>query len=211
MIGLDRSGIQITFKAMLWESTFAKIRGEDERREIVAVHFLNDPNDMDDEINQTLTAKRRDQGETIPPLDVVWFYPMFSGQPLPPQKNEPGEEIVRTMLQMFISMQLLAQQRIGEPQKLLPPRAQRKRAIKWDMHNQRFITLITLRRKSVKKDDHEPEKIERTHRWVVRGHWRRQWYPSLKRHDWKYIYEHIKGPEDKPLIVTERRVFNFRR
>jgi len=29
-------------------------------------------------------------------------------------------------------------------------------------------------------------------------------------HQYKYIYEYVKGPEDKSLI-TGRRVFNFRR
>jgi hypothetical protein len=74
-----------------------------------------------------------------------------------------------------------------------------------------MITLITLRRKSVKKDDEEPAKIEWSRRWVVRGHWRKQWYPKSQTHDYVYIHDFIKGPEDKPLVITERRVFNFRR
>jgi hypothetical protein len=38
----------------------------------------------------------------------------------------------------------------------------------------------------------------------VRGHWRNQWYPSMQAHRPKYIPEHIKGPEDKPLIVHDK-------
>jgi hypothetical protein len=38
-----------------------------------------------------------------------------------------------------------------------------------------------------------------SHRWVVRGHWRRQWYPSLNRHIPIWITEYIAGPPDLPI------------
>jgi hypothetical protein len=41
------------------------------------------------------------------------------------------------------------------------------------------------------------------HRWVVRMHKVRQWYPSLGRHRVIYRGPYIKGPEDKPLIGGE--------
>jgi len=213
MVGKDKHDVTITFHALLWELSLVRMQGEDEAQPCIALHFLTDPNDMQDEVNQELTPRRRAEGEPIPPLDVCHFFPLFPGHPVPslPQPIPSGVEVVHNMLKMFVAMQLLAQQRIGEPRQMAPPRHIRKRAIKWDMNNERYVTLITLRRKSVKRDDHEPEKIERTHRWVVRGHWRRQWYPKSKTHDWKYIYEHIKGPEDAPLIISERRIFNFRR
>jgi len=43
-----------------------------------------------------------------------------------------------------------------------------------------------------------------THRWVVRGHWRRQWYPSLQRHVPIWITDYIAGPEDAPIMVREK-------
>lgn len=36
-------------------------------------------------------------------------------------------------------------------------------------------------------------------RWLVSGHLRNQWYPSLGRHKLIYIPPHMKGPEDAPL------------
>jgi len=36
-------------------------------------------------------------------------------------------------------------------------------------------------------------------RWMVRGHWRAQWYASEKAHRLIWIDPHIKGPEDAPL------------
>jgi hypothetical protein len=38
------------------------------------------------------------------------------------------------------------------------------------------------------------------HRWMVRGHHRAQWYPSLNAHKVVWIAPHFKGPADKPLM-----------
>jgi hypothetical protein len=41
-------------------------------------------------------------------------------------------------------------------------------------------------------------------RWVVRGHWRNQWYPSRDGHKPIWIAPHVKGPEDAPLLTGEK-------
>ena len=41
------------------------------------------------------------------------------------------------------------------------------------------------------------------HRWVVRMHKVRQWYPSLQQHKVLYRGPYIKGPADKPLMPGE--------
>ncbi len=41
------------------------------------------------------------------------------------------------------------------------------------------------------------------HRWVVRMHKVRQWYPSLQQHKVIYRGPYIKGPADKPLLPGE--------
>lgn len=38
------------------------------------------------------------------------------------------------------------------------------------------------------------------HRWVVRMHKVRQWYPSEQRHKVIYRGPYVKGPDDKPLL-----------
>jgi hypothetical protein len=35
--------------------------------------------------------------------------------------------------------------------------------------------------------------------WFVKGHWRKQWYPSKDEHQVIYIEPFVKGPKDKPL------------
>lgn len=43
-----------------------------------------------------------------------------------------------------------------------------------------------------------------SHRFLVAGHWRNQWYPSLKRHKQKWISPYVKGPDDKPFVDKKR-------
>jgi hypothetical protein len=64
------------------------------------------------------------------------------------------------------------------------------------------VSVILLRRKSGR--GLENTEVEWSHRWLVRGHWRNQWYSTLKEHRLIYINPHIKGPDDKPLIVHDK-------
>ncbi|BDZ52338.1 hypothetical protein GCM10025867_51460 (plasmid) [Frondihabitans sucicola] len=43
---------------------------------------------------------------------------------------------------------------------------------------------------------------EWTHRWPVRGFYRRQWYPSLQEHRTIWVAAHVRGPADKPIVAT---------
>lgn len=45
---------------------------------------------------------------------------------------------------------------------------------------------------------------ERHHQWIVRGHWRQQWYPVREVHRPVWIAPHIKGPEGLPLLGGEK-------
>lgn len=45
---------------------------------------------------------------------------------------------------------------------------------------------------------------EYSHRWVVRGHWRRQWYPSQNRHVPIWITDYVAGPAEKPIVQRDR-------
>lgn len=41
-------------------------------------------------------------------------------------------------------------------------------------------------------------------RWLVSGHWRNQWYPSMQMHARKWIPPYVKGPEDKPFVRRDK-------
>lgn len=64
------------------------------------------------------------------------------------------------------------------------------------------VSVIQLRRRAPGPETGVSYTL--SHRFVVRGHWRRQWYPSEKRHKSIYISPFIKGPENAPLLSRER-------
>ena len=214
IVGIDRHQKKVLFHGIAWSKQMIRKspHPDIDKGMGLVIFFLVDPTDPLDDYNKGYTEQMRKDGFSIPPLTLQHFYPATFGQTVPcPKETESGSLIVEETLKLFIAMQLIAQQKIGEPMRMRPDRACRRRYQREYGDNERLITLITLRRKSVKKDDEEPQKIEWNRRWVVQGHWRKQWYPKSKTHDYIYIHEYIKGPEDKPLVLSERRVFNFAR
>ncbi len=215
LIGTDRKGQTVCIHGILWKKILGhKSSDPSTLEQMLILYFLVDPADETDDWNEGFLPMMEELGLGHPPITLQHFYPARFGSTVrsleSPSGDEAGITIIRDTLRLFLAMQLLAQQRMGEPMRMNPDRATRKRAAKWH-EGDRYITLITLRRKSVKNDDLEPQKVEWSHRWLVKGHWRKQYYPKTKTHDYVYIFGYVKGPEDKPLVVRERRVFNFRR
>lgn len=67
------------------------------------------------------------------------------------------------------------------------------------------VRIIHLRRLLEHHDapGSEPASREYTCRWLVRGHWRSQWFPKRQVHRPVWIAPHIKGPDDKPFRATD--------
>jgi hypothetical protein len=69
------------------------------------------------------------------------------------------------------------------------------------------VTVVMLRKRASSTDDDETSEsrpVDWQRRWVVSGHWRQHWFPSLNDHRAIYIHEYVKGPEDKPLVMNEQ-------
>lgn len=65
------------------------------------------------------------------------------------------------------------------------------------------ITEVRLRAQKIHRLDNEPRSVDWQQRWIVRGHWRDQ--PYKDGHIEKiYIAPYVKGPEDKPLVITQK-------
>jgi len=43
------------------------------------------------------------------------------------------------------------------------------------------------------------EGVDWAYRWTVKGHWRKQWYPSENRHKSIYVHGYVKGPANRPF------------
>ena len=88
------------------------------------------------------------------------------------------------------------------------PRQQARRIEKAEFPPRR-ITVVTLRRPETRSTDPEHRTVDWSHRWIVDGHWRQQWYPSLGQHRQIWISPYVKGPTDLPLVVPKAHVYQF--
>lgn len=85
------------------------------------------------------------------------------------------------------------------------PRAMRRRAAR-EGRSPAPVRVVRIRDRAHAPQPREDEDSgARTYhvRWTVRGHWRRQWYPSRQEHRPVWINPHVKGPSDAPLYTSE--------
>jgi hypothetical protein len=96
---------------------------------------------------------------------------------------------------------LLMQQRVARVDEYLPDRASARRLARAG-RGVTPVRVISLRQPEV----HGGPGSDRTyhHRWVVRGHWRKQWYPSQQRNVPLWITPYVKGPDGAPLLAGEK-------
>src|SRR5262249_20640991 len=97
-----------------------------------------------------------------------------------------------------------------------PPRHFRRRAER-EKRKLSKVHVIYLRRKDHKpKPNATAEEVEREKReysvqWLVGGHWRNQWYPSIGEHKPIYILPHFAGPVDAPFKAPGKKIFKVAR
>lgn len=101
-------------------------------------------------------------------------------------------------LRLFAVMLSFIQQRIMTLSRLRASRATRRRT-ELSRRTEPDINIVKLRRIVHPSHKGEGVLVEWNCQWIVRGHWRDQWYPSIRRNQPIWITPYIKGPEDKPL------------
>lgn len=71
------------------------------------------------------------------------------------------------------------------------------------------VRVVRLRRpeRAARPDDAPGDPVEWSCRWIVRGHWRDQWFPKLQKNQPIWITPYVKGPDDKPLKTPRATVF----
>jgi hypothetical protein len=91
----------------------------------------------------------------------------------------------------------------------MAPRHARKDAKRHGVDRE-HVTVIQLRKQSsVMSGGSDSDRLgeDEEHysvQFVVRGHWRNQWYASLGEHRQIWILPHVKGPEDAPFQPSKR-------
>jgi len=101
---------------------------------------------------------------------------------------------------MFIEQEIVTAQR-GDV-----ARGVRKRCAKADIEP--ICHVVNLRKElATERDSAGVGGVEWSHRWLVRGHWRRQFYPSRGGNAPVWIHPHVKGPQDKPFMEAKPTVY----
>ena len=103
-------------------------------------------------------------------------------------------------------------QAIFIPARQKPLRAVSRRAMKKLAVHDPLIKVILLRKaQQASYDGGYSQGVEWACRWLVRGHWRQQWYSSTGVRRAIFISPYVKGPEDKPLKRPASVLFNVAR
>jgi hypothetical protein len=87
-------------------------------------------------------------------------------------------------------------------------RAVRRRLAREGLEHDPAVRVVTLRRQSREgAASGDGEHVEWSCQWIVRGHWRQQFYPGTGERRPLFILPYVKGPEDKPLKAPAATVF----
>lgn len=126
------------------------------------------------------------------------------GRPSSPADDDPiwasGRHFAAALF-AFLQQHLLTAKRYQAD------RATRRRIMTRPLHEP-VVRVVELRRKeSAVTSTENGISPEWSCQWLVRGHWRQQWYPTMDRHQPRWIAPYVKGPEDKPLKPPRATVF----
>lgn len=232
----DIQGKNILINAMLWRRTPTRIGNNlvdsyvchmwnDQYRTPDDVAKIRDPEELEGLFGYPIS---KEQVEAYHRLNGRWGYigiAMYAdGQDIGPQEISASEDVAAeyerngvvaivaftNVDRFFHAFWLMMQQPLAEAVKNDPPdRATRKRMAAANLPSD--VTVIQFRRRESKKPEGPAKKVNWTHRWMVRGHWRWQWYKDESKTPYQkriWIAPMIKGPEDKEF-VPKQKVYAF--
>jgi hypothetical protein len=150
---------------------------------------------------------------SLPPMIPLhltpWYFKMtFDGNEWDENGRPTGAEWWWRIIQTTFR---LMQQRISVKHRQLPERTARREAKRIGARPETEIVVVRLRREKGETKEPTGESANYSHRFIVGGHWRKQPYTSLGIWRQIWISPYVKGPEDKPLIVRPKRVYQWDR
>jgi hypothetical protein len=154
-----------------------------------SVNGSNEEADRQEQRNEILARGDPQDQELMEVLESNWE-----------NDYQPMDSLGARVLKAFwtLSTQRMAvRSRAEHPPRYVARRLARNEIPVQDIH------VITLRRPSAGSEA-EPSAVDWSHRWLVGGHWRNQFLPSVGSHRLQWISPYVKGPSDKPLIVKSR-------
>lgn len=131
--------------------------------------------------------------------------------PSPPQIHPDFGEVTNPPLnetlfdlKTVVAFNLLLAQQVVETEEAQPSRQMRRQAARHHTPLDPVVIVQLPVRHHSHANGGGVAQVDWSHRWIVSGHWRKQWYSTDKIHRPKWIAPHIKGPDDKPLVVKEK-------
>lgn len=154
----------------------------------------------------------RARGFAPPPVEIIhvtpWYFGMtFEGNEIDAEGKPTGAGWWWRILQVTYR---LMQQQISVQHHQQSPRPVRREAKRVGFVD-REVLVVRLRRERSKPTEDEHGPANYSHRFIVSGHWRNQWYPASHEHRQIWISPYVKGGEDLPLVIKPRRAFVLNR
>lgn len=125
----------------------------------------------------------------------------------PSEETAFGRDTKILLERTILASWLLMGQTLSSREIVRAPRAARRRLARDTPGldpTVRYIDLRRIRTTTVGAPPTDGAGRTYRHQWIVRGHWRNQWYPSRGDHRPIWIAPHLAGPEDKPLLGGDR-------
>jgi hypothetical protein len=124
-----------------------------------------------------------------------------------PKFADASSSHLANILRFFVASTLWIQQRIISTSAMPADRHCRKRLERAGIGPQ-LVNVVRLRRSERDAGDgDESSSREWSCQWIVRGHWRQQFYQSTGERKPLWIMPYVKGPEDAPLKTPTATVF----
>lgn len=142
--------------------------------------------------------------------DGIRCLPAFE-LPWPCPADRTPQEIAQcdALMRFLLAASMFVEQRICVASQAPLRRAERKLAARAQVSP--LVTTIQLRARETTTTTGAHSQVEYSHRWIVRGHWRNQFYAKAARHMPLWIEPYIKGPEGQPLKPPSSHVFVVKR
>lgn len=119
------------------------------------------------------------------------------------QTAEHVDEMLNLWGKVALSAWILMQQKLARVTSVGPDRASRRR-LERQGRKPATVRVIELRQPDRSDANGGGTDREYHHQWIVRGHWRQQWYPAHQVHRPMWIAPHVKGPEGAPMLGGEK-------
>jgi len=149
-------------------------------------------------------SKEPSSGVLVPA--TVMMIP-FSDSTLNMVKDRAKEnpEAATAKIALVMAFLLFIQQRIFIPERALIDRPTKRRYTQATGSEVPVLKIIQLRKALPSYDGgHDSNPVDWSCQWLVKGHWRNQWYGTLNDHRPKWITAYKKGPDDKPFRVHKQ-------